>query len=407
MTTTIYYGASATCQVPLGDHVVIAPNAAKHPSVDDPAAVVRAALAAPRDYPPLAAALAPGDHVTVALGRGIPQLEAVLDGVITELAEAGVAPANITVLSAEPLAARAQLAADLAADGVTYVVHDPDDEDSIAMLGMTSEYRPLRLNRTLTEADFVLPVMAARSGQGGAAPETLAGLFPRFSNRETADRIQGRGDAPSPVVRTKRAAESNEAGWLLGVGMAVVVTPGPGGGVAAVEAGEPASATQAAATAFNEIWERPVEERGDLVIGAIPGDVEQQTWGNLARAVAACSRVVRPGGSIAVCCELDAPPSGSYESLVDAMDLAAVATKLRKSHAADARPALVLAQAVERGPVYLRSGLPDEVVESLGMTPIASDAELARLAAGRRHVVVIDEAQRVKPRYVGVNDDLE
>jgi hypothetical protein len=407
MTTTLSYGATATCRLALGDCTVLAPNSADHPSVDDPAAVVRAALAAPRDYPPLAAALAPGDLVTIALGRGIPQLEAVLDGAIAALTACGVTPSEITVLSADPLAAHAQLAADLAADGVTYAVHDPDDEDSIAMLGMTAEYRPLRMNRTLTEADFVLPIMVARSGQGGASPEKFAGLFPRFSNRETADRIQGRGDAPSPLGRTKRAAESDEAGWLLGVGMAVVVVPGPDGGVAAVEAGDPAAATLAAATMFTEIWERAIDERGELAIGAIPGDADQQTWGNLARAVSACSRVVRPGCAIAVCCEVEEPPSGSYESLVDAVDLEKVAAKLRKSHAADARPALVLAQAVERGPVYLRSLLPDDVVESLGMAPIASDAELARLAAGRPQVVVIQEAQRLKPRYVGEPDDLE
>jgi hypothetical protein len=406
MTTTISYGANATCQLALGDCALLAPNAANHPSIDA-AAAVRAALAAPRDFPPLAAALAPGDQVTIALGRGIPQLEAVLDGAIAELTACGVTPSEITVLSAEPLAVHAQLAADLAADGVTYAVHDPDDEDSVAMLGMTAEYRPLRMNRTLTEADFVLPIMAARAGQGGAAPEKFAGLFPRFSNRETADRIQGRGDAPTALGRSKRAAESDEAGWLLGVGMVVVVVPGSGGGVAAVEAGEPASATQAAATTFNEIWERVIDERGDLAIGAMPGDAEQQTWGNLARAVSACCRVVRPGCAIAVCCEVETPPAGSYKALVDAVDLAMVVTKLRKSHASDARPALVLAQAVERGPVYLRSQLPAEVVESMGMTPIASDAELARLAAGRPHVVVIQEAQRLKPRYVGEPDDLE
>jgi hypothetical protein len=375
--------------------------------LDDPATVVRGALAAPRNYPPLTDALAPGDQIAIALGGAVPQLEAVLDGVIAELTASGVAPGNITVLSAEPLAAHAQLAADLAADGVIYAVHDPDDEESIAMLGMTAEFRPLRLNRTLTEADFVLPIMSARSGPGGSGPEAFAGLFPRFSNRETADRIQGRGDAPSPVARTNRAAESEEAGWLLGVGMTVVVVPGPGGGVASVQAGAPASAAQAGAEQFGEIWEQSVEQRGDLVIGAIPGDADQQTWSNLARAVAACGRVVRPGAPIAVCCELDEPPSGSYESLLDAVDLAKVLAKLRKSHAADARPALVVAQAIERGPVYLRSGLPDEVVESLGMTPIANDAELARLAAGRPHVVVIQEAQRLKPRYVGGDDDLE
>jgi hypothetical protein len=50
--------------------------------------------------------------------------------------------------------------------------------------------------------------------------------------------------------------------------------------------------------------------------------------------------------------------------------------------------------------VYLRSRLSPELVESIGMTPLESDAELSRLAAGRDHCVIIEEAQRVIPRLV-------
>ena len=41
-----------------------------------------------------------------------------------------------------------------------------------------------------------------------------------------------------------------------------------------------------------------------------------------------------------------------------------------------------------------------EAVESLGMTAIESDAELARLAAGRAHCIIIEEAQRLVPRPI-------
>jgi hypothetical protein len=407
MNTTLSFGEGASCELALRDATMLAPNAARHPSVDDPAATMRAALAAPRDYPPLAAALAPGDRVTVALGRHLPRLESVLRGVLEELVAVGVAPSNITVLSSAALPTRADLGFDADLEAVRFAVHDPDDDEGLAMLGMTSAHRPLRLNRALTEADFVLPVTVARTGAGAGQPEKFAGLFPAYSSREAADRIQGRGKLATPISRAKRAAESDEAGWLLGVGMAVVVVPGPGGGVAAVVAGDPATAAREAAAAFQAIWALPTAERGDLVIGAVTGDGAEQTWGNLARAVAACGRVASPDGAIAVCCDLDEPPAGSFEALVDSMDFAAVARELHNSAAADARPAMVLAQALERGPVYLRSRLPAEVVESLGMTPIESDAELSRLVAGRRHCVVIEEAQRVRPRLVGDPNGME
>jgi hypothetical protein len=403
MTVTIHYGVHASCELPLAEFTHLAPDAAQRTSLGDPVAATRAALAAPREYPPVAAALAPGDRVTIALGRGVPALAAVLRGVIEELSTAGVAENAITVLSAEPLAGENDMAAKLQAAGVTVAVHDPDDADSIAMLGMNSARHAVRLNRLLTEADFVLPIAAVKS----SGPEKYAGLFPRFSNRETTDRLQGRGKAVAPTSKSKRTAEADEAGWLLGVGMEVVVVPGPGGGAAAVIAGEPGAATRAAATEFQTIWERPVAERGDLVIGAMPGGADQQTWGNLARAVSACRRVVAREGAIAVCCELAEPPAGSFEALVDAVDFGDVTAELKRSHAADARPALVIAQALEHGAVYLRSDLSDDVVESLGMTPIASDAELARLTSGRRHCIVIDEAQRLKPRFIGEADELE
>ena len=73
---------------------------------------------------------------------------------------------------------------------------------------------------------------------------------------------------------------------------------------------------------------------------------------------------------------------------------------LTRDEANDAHPAVVLAKALEEGPVYLRSRLPSDVVESLGMTPIESDAELARLAAGREHTIIIEEAQRLTPRPI-------
>ncbi len=183
--------------------------------------------------------------------------------------------------------------------------------------------------------------------------------------------------------------------------MTVGVVAGPGGGVAAVIAGDPELVARETAAKFQAIWQRPAARQGDLVIAALAGDHGEQTWENLARAVKASARVLLPDGAIAVCSNLDTPPSGAFHRLVEAADPAEAQRELRRDSGPGARAARTLAHALERGPVYLRSRLPPEVVESLGITPLDDDQELARLAAMRGHCVVIEEAQRVAPQLVG------
>jgi hypothetical protein len=403
MTTIVNFGVSSACQLALGDHTLLAPNSDPYPLLADPAAEVRAALASPQGYPPLAAATVPGDHVTVAVDADVPCLVHVVRGTIDALVDAGVDQALVTVVTSLNAEGHGQLADELAgsASAVALERHDPDNEKAHAMMGLTASGRPLRLNRTLVEADFVLPVAAARlATRGGAARAKFAGLFPQFSNRETIERFDSRRVASSPSKRAEERGEVNEAGWLLGVGMCVRVVAGPGGGVSAVLAGDPATVAREAAARCREIWERPVTEQGDLVIAALAGADEEQTWENLARAIAASERVRLPDGAIAVCSNLADLPAGSINRLAEAVDLAEAQRDLRRDRARDAHSARVLVQALERGPVYLKSRLPAEVVESLGMTPIESDAELSRLAASRGHCVVIEEAQRLRPHFV-------
>ncbi len=415
VTVTVKFGAGQSCNITLGEHTVLGPvlggipgESVSRGSVtgeNDPAAAIRAALAAPRNFPPAAAAVVPGDRIAIALGRAVPQAASILHGAVLELVQAGVEPANVTVVAAEPFddthPATMRAIAKLAAEGVQFEVHNPDDEQGIAMVGLTAKHEPLRLNRTIAEADFVLPISAARPGRRDGGPAKFGGLFPRFSNRETADRFHGRGKTAAPARYERRVAEADEAGWLLGVGMVVVVVPGPGGGVAAVIAGEPGIASRVAAEQFQAIWERTTARAGDLVIAAVAGGPDEQTWDTFARAVKASEKVRAAEGAIAICSDIAEPPGVEFEELVDAVDYADVVSRLRGQGSAESTPALVLARALERGPVYLRSQLPAATVDSLGMTPIESDAELSRLAAGRWHTVVIEEAQRVRPRVVG------
>ena len=401
---TFRFGATAQCALPLDDFSLLSAESDAHPTLGDPAAAVEAALAAPIGFPPLVAATAPGDVVAIAVADGVPQTNAIVTGAVKALLEAGVSPAMITIVSSQKFENRAELEQSLAklnAEEMKFELHDPDDEQTIAMVGVNSAKEPLRLNRTLAEADLVLPITVQRLPEGAQPDESkFAGLFPQFSSRETMARVRLESGNESPKVQKRLRAEADEAGWLLGVQMIVTVAPGANGGVAGVLAGDPDAVAKAGAALTREIWEQSVATPGDLVIAGVSGSEREQTWENVARAVAAASLVVTPGGAIAVCSELETSPTGPLLRLREAVDFNEVQRELTRDEANDAHPAVVLAKALEEGPVYLRSRLPSDVVESLGMTPIESDAELARLAAGREHTIIIEEAQRLTPRPI-------
>ncbi|HMP06211.1 MAG TPA: hypothetical protein PJ982_07680, partial [Lacipirellulaceae bacterium] len=163
--------------------------------------------------------------------------------------------------------------------------------------------------------------------------------------------------------------------------------------------GHPAAVAAFTTEQFQAIWQPAAQRQGDLVVATVVGDAAEQTWSNIVRAIAAAERVLSPGGAIAVCSAVSDEPDRAFDPLVDADDYAEAAQNLGRSGNRAARDARILALALQRGPVYLRSQLPDDLVESLGMTPIASDAELQRLTSGREHCIVIDHAQRTRPRW--------
>ena len=406
--TTLSFGEQTRFELDLCDFTLLGAERELNPALADPAAAVGEALANPQGFPALDLATIPGDRVAVAINAEVPQMASILRGAIAALMEAHVAPAMITVVSTGQIEHRDQLDGQLAgmgASAVFFELHDPDDERALAMIGVSGDGEPVRLNRTVAEADFVLPIGVGRLAVNERAPLVkFASLFPQFSSREARERAQLQAVSESVKQRKRLAASINEAGWLLGVGMTVSIVPGAEGGVAAVLAGDPEIVAREATARSQAIWERTAEQQGDLVIAAVAGDHREQTWENLARALSAAGAMVEPGGAIALCTELDEPPSGSMTRLLEAVDFGEVQQELAQDNAVEAHPAMVLARALESGPVYLRSRLPPDVVVSLGMTPIEDDEELSRLAAHRQHCVVIEEAQRVVPRLVARED---
>jgi nickel-dependent lactate racemase len=397
--TTITYGNAKTCELE-GANVV---SAHAHTTTTIPAtqiaSEVQKALANPCDYPPLENATVPGDTVAIAVDHDTPQFLEVIAGTLAAFHSAGVEISNITLLLApefENDKSGQEAIRKLLGDEISLAIHQPDDSEKTAMLGVTQAGLALRLNRILCDADLVIPIGPTRGSEKQAHP--VGSLFPRFSDSETIGRFNAPASQETSTDREKLAQEIIESDWMLGVGLALEIVPGPNGEVARVCCGTPQGVAKLASDEFKRVWSVEVPHRADLVLATITGDTSQQTWLNLSRAIEIAEDLLEPGGAIAICSEIDKRPGASGKRLHDAQDMAKVEKQLLKDQHSDSAAALVLCRQLQRGTVYLKSNLASGVIEALGLAPIDSDQELARLAKSYRQCLVLEEAQHLEPR---------
>lgn len=354
------------------------------------AAVVRA-LEEPLEYPALAAGIVPGDRVAVAVDGTMPCMASVVRGAVTALRQAGVEVPDISIVTTDARTVdrcRAELG-EFAAD-LKFVVHNPADENELCLVGTTKRGEPLLVNRTIFDADVVLPIGCARVNEHDA----YESLFPRFSNAETINRYR----MPSFHEKANpngRMNEADEAGWMIGVPMTVQVIPGSGGTVAEVIAGEPQAVARRCRKLCRERWYLHSPQRVSLLVLSVSGGDESQTWQNVGRALAGTANLAAEEGAVVVCTNLKETPGHSLGRLVGNPDLDAAARKILHDHDPDSWPAWYLAQALGRGPVYLLSQLSEETVEDMGLAPVESIDDLERLVGRHESFAVVSDAQHV------------
>jgi hypothetical protein len=357
----------------------------------DPIAATITALAAPLDFPPLAAGIVPGDRVAIAIDENVPSVAAVARGAVEAFANAGIDREAISIVTSE--AETAKICRDAFGgdeSGTPHViVHDPHEKENLCLVGRSKRGEPLLINRTVFDADIVLPIGCARANGRGA----YESLFPRFSSAEAIERYRMPASHDTRKEQQAQIRETGEAGWLIGVPMIVEVIPGAGDTVAQVLAGEPqVVATQSAERARQRWWYR-ISHRVSLVIATVTSRHSGQQWDDIGRAVAMAGALLDDGGALAICSNLYKPPGPSLGRLIGSSDLAATERKVSHEHAKDSEAAWQLARALQRGPVYFLSQLNSDTVEDLGLAPVADIDELVRLAGRHESCAVIDDAQ--------------
>jgi len=364
-------------------------------------AVVRDAVAAPADGPPLEAHVVPGDRAVVALAGVVPQAEAVLMAIAERLRIAGVESADTKALCAEPLEPlrRGAEPAAPAADGFGEVaMFDPANDAATAYLVADESGQPLYLARGLVDADVVIAVgtWGWNAALGGRSLE--GELWPTFGRR------QCRLDLVRALARRGRHALADwrtgmqEITWQLGVCASLRLVPGRQGTLHAACFGLPESAARQARAAA-AAWCPQVDDPVELSIASLSDP--HADFGCVTRAVAAAARVTQPGGTICVACRVTAAPGliflrwrqgAPLEQLVHE----AVATG-DPTLIADALQARLFARALGERRLVLLSDIDEAAVEELSFGHAATPDVVDRLAHRADSLAVLHEADLMLP----------
>ncbi|TWU41736.1 lactate racemase domain-containing protein [Novipirellula artificiosorum] len=270
--------------------------------IKDIPAAVRYALRTPADYPPLSAAIAPGDRVALAVDPNLPDLVEVIRGVLLEIEQADADAVDIVLWDEATDATLEWLTAEFE-NLATISRHDSENRESLRYLGVDDQAEPVYLSRLLVDADLVLPLIAARPWDAVDGRE-LSGVYPMLADSNT--RIRHHLSAPSSR-KTKRPGNESQIGWMLGVQLILAVAANEQGCAGAIFSGTP--------DAIRRSYDQPRRSDDEfppaapLVIASIEGSAQQHTWLNLARAIGAAATHTEPGGTVLVWTQISEPPS--------------------------------------------------------------------------------------------------
>jgi lactate racemase len=359
--------------------------------------LIRDALEHPRGFPPLRAAVVPGDRVVLAYDPEIPEGRAVLEAICRILRDSGVQEGDITVLVPPGQVGEMQ-GRDLPG-GAVLAVHDPEDRTQLAYLSTTATERRVYLNRLLTDADLVIPV--GRLGfdpvLGYRGPWSV--LFPGASDPETMRSLREKASDEPPDREHPRPSlvESTEVSWLLGSQFQVGVVAGATGLVRVV-AGLEKEVVSGGTLEVDRAWSFLAPARAELVIVGVGRPGMPTRIADLAEALAVATQLVQHGGKVVALSRAEGPIGPAVSRLIAAGDTRLGPSAL-KGHEKDPDYAAArqLARALAWADVYLLSSLGTDLVEDLSMIALERPEEARRLAASCGSCLVVNQAEWTRP----------
>jgi len=364
------------------------------PPLADPVPAIRDALETPFHFPALRRALTPGDHLTVVVDELLPHVGLLLTPVLEHIVQAGVTPEQVTLLC-PPSSSRQPWLEELPDElgDVRLEVHEPTDRKRLAYLTTMRDGKRLYLNRSIVEADQIIVLTGRRYdallGYGGAAGLIYPFLGDAATLAEMNDQLQfGAANGESWPVR-KQAIET---AWLLGAPFFVQIIEGAGETVAHVVTGV-CEASDEAERLLDARW-RHTTPVAHLVVAGLSGDPARHTFADLAAAAASAARVVEAGGRIVLLTDVGVGPGSGRDCLLGADEPHEALRALRRQQTVALMPALQWAAACSHARILLRSGLGEELTESLFATPLRDAPQVQRLLDAAPTCLFIDDAHK-------------
>jgi nickel-dependent lactate racemase len=264
----------------------------------------------PIGAPALRDAVRTGNRVLVLVDdatRGTP-VPRVLRYVVAELEAAGIPDDHIVLLTAQGThrcMTDAELRDKLGHFYGRFTVHQHDwlDEDSLHDFGRAADGTPVRANRLLTEADFVLGIGSIVphriKGFSGGAKIAFPGVAgPEIQARNQWEAAQYASGAVMGQTENPMRHRIEEAARLAGLRYIVNVVTDRERRIVGCFAGDPVAAHRAGCRLSAEINEVPLPRRADIVLAdSYPAD--RDLWQS-AKGFYAGDIAVRDGGTLIV-----------------------------------------------------------------------------------------------------------
>jgi Lactate racemase N-terminal domain len=356
---------------------------------------ILSAIESPIGFPPLRQAVVPGDRVAIPLDPNLSDAAPVLAAVCETLQGAGVDASDIQVLAANsPLVGWDKAVP----TGVSWAVHDPYDRVQLAYLANSPQGRRIYLNRSLTDADCVIPIgrLGFDSVFGYAGPWSV--IFPGLSDTETLRSLRSHASDAPPDRTIPRATlvESANVSWLLGSQFQLGILEGVGG-IAQVFAGLDSAVRDAAALAVDQAWAYRSERRAELVVVGIGRPGVPVGVADLAEGLTTGTRLVQHGGKIVALSRAGGPIGPAVQRLTQT-DEPKLGMALLKGLEGedDYLAARQLARALAWADIYLLSALSEDDVDGLGMIAISRPEEAGRLAAKSGSCMFVGQADSTR-----------
>jgi len=191
--------------------------------------IIAAAFREPVNFPHISQVVYPGDKVAVAADAFTVSRPELLAGIVVEIVSVGLDANDVTILMLEQerkmheQAFRDALPKEYRT-AIWVVGHNPNDPQSLAMLGVAKDDSPIMLNRVLVDADVVIPVERYEAAPGMGYFGMQSVIYPRFADTETQKRfLFSEAKRNREKLLATLTAEVGEIAYALGIIMTVQI----------------------------------------------------------------------------------------------------------------------------------------------------------------------------------------